>query len=233
MVERIYRYYPEDFGELPVTVLHMDLTFEIHDDHTLVTSAFLARSRDRSVKTLSLNARDLEIRDVTCEGRTVTFRYDRAAALLHVDFLSRLPPDTVFSLHIQTVCRPTANILEGLYYDATPAGAPPTQITQCQQWGFQRLVPCLDDMTAKCTYLTTIIADRRYSHLISNGDVAEERQPFDDTRDRIVYANTVTPMAPYLFFLGAGTWDVFRREFEYPDGRTFHLELLAPKGAEP
>ncbi|MDD1657811.1 MAG: M1 family metallopeptidase [Methanomicrobiales archaeon] len=233
VAERIYRYSPEDFGELPVTVLHMDLTFEIHDDHTLVTSALRARTRDRSVKTLSLNARDLEIWDVACDGRTVSFRYDRGTALLHVDFLSRLPPHTEFTLHTLSVCRPTANILEGLYYDATPAGAPPTQITQCQQWGFQRLVPCLDDMTAKCTYVTTIIADRRYTHLISNGDVAEERHRFDDTRDRIVYANTVTPMAPYLFFLGAGTWDTFRREFEYPDGHTFTLQLLAPKGADP
>ncbi|MDD1654663.1 MAG: M1 family metallopeptidase, partial [Methanomicrobiales archaeon] len=233
MAERIYRYCPEDFGELPATVLHMDLTFEIHDDHTVVASAFRARTRDRSVKTLSLNARDLEIRDVTCDGRTVSFRYDRRAALLHVDFLSRLPPHTEFTVRTLTVCRPTANILEGLYYDATPAGAPPTQITQCQQWGFQRLVPCLDDMTAKCTYVTTIIADRRYTHLISNGDVAEERHRFDDARDQIVYANTVTPMAPYLFFLGAGTWDAFRREFEYPDGLTFTLELLALKGSDP
>jgi aminopeptidase N len=88
-------------------------------------------------------------------------------------------------------------------------------------------------MTAKGTYVTTIIADRRYTHLISNGDVAEERHRFDDARDRIVYANTVTPMAPYLFFLGAGSWDAFRQEFEYPDGHTFTLELLAPKGVDP
>jgi aminopeptidase N len=233
VAERIFRYYPEDFGELAVTVLHMDLTFEIHDDHTRVTSVFQARTRDRSVKTLSLNARDQEVQDVSCNGRTVSIRYDRAAALLHINFLSRLPPHTEFTLRTLTVCRPTPNVLEGLYYDATPPGAPPTQITQCQQWGFQRLVPCLDDMTAKCTYTATIIADRRYTHLVSNGDVAEERHPFDDRRDRIVYRNTVTPMAPYLFFLGAGTWDAFRREFEYPDGQTFHLELLAPKGADP
>ncbi|MDD1660651.1 MAG: DUF3458 domain-containing protein, partial [Methanomicrobiales archaeon] len=120
MAERIFRYYPGDFGELPVTILSMDLTFEIHDDHTRVTSALRARSRDRSVKTLALNARDLEILDISCEGRTVSFRYDRPAALLSIDFLSRLPPHTEFTLHTLTVCRPTANLLEGLYYDATP-----------------------------------------------------------------------------------------------------------------
>jgi aminopeptidase N len=37
-------------------------------------------------------------------------------------------------------------------------------------------------------------------------------------------------MATYLFFLGVGTYDTFVREFEYPDGATFNLELLCPPG---
>ncbi len=32
-------------------------------------------------------------------------------------------------------------------------------------------------MTAKCTYTTTIIADERYTSLITNGNVAAPRQP--------------------------------------------------------
>ncbi|MDD2615372.1 MAG: M1 family metallopeptidase, partial [Methanosarcina sp.] len=102
------------------------------------------------------------------------------------------------------------------------------QITQCQQWGFQRIVPCIDDMTAKCTYTTTIIADSRYTNLITNGDVVVERHTVKPGRDKIVYDNSVTPMAPYLFFLGVGTYATFKREFEYPDGGTFMLELLVP-----
>jgi aminopeptidase N len=65
---------------------------------------------------------------------------------------------------------------EGMYYDETPKNCPPTMITQCQQWGFQRLVPCFDDMTAKCTYKTTITADSRYTNIITNGDVIEPRR---------------------------------------------------------
>lgn len=60
-----------------------------------------------------------------------------------------------------SVCRPTKNILEGIYYDFTPPGAPPTMITQCQQYGFRRIVPCVDEMPAKTYYTTTIIADAR------------------------------------------------------------------------
>jgi aminopeptidase N len=231
--ERIFRYYPEDFGEVPVKVLHMDLTFDVFDDHTRVTSLLTARTLDRSLQHLPLNARDLEIVSVISEGRRVTADYRRAEAKLCLTFQPRVPPGTEFTLRTETICRPTRNILEGLYYDETPPGAPPTMITQCQQWGFQRLVPCIDDMTAKCTYLTTIIADSRYTHLLSNGDVVEPRNPAEDGRDRVRYANMVTPMAPYLFFLGVGTYAAFERQCEYPDGKTFLLVLLVPPGSDP
>src|SRR5690606_26166184 len=74
----------------------------------------------------------------------------------------------------------------------------------------------------------TIIADSRYTNLITNGDVVVERHTIKPGRDKIVYDNSVTPMAPYLFFLGVGTYATFKREFEYPDGGTFMLELLVP-----
>ena len=232
-MDRIFRYYPEDFGEIPVKVVHMDLTFDVYDDHTRVTSLLTARTLDSSLQTLALNAKDLEIISITLEGRRVTADYRRAEAKIRLTFQPRVPPGTEFTVRTETICHPTRNILEGLYYDETPHGAPPTQITQCQQWGFQRLVPCIDDMTAKCTYMTTIIARSRYTHLISNGDVAEERHPVGNGRDRIRYANMVTPMAPYLFFLGVGTYTSFRRECEYPDGKTFTLELLVPPSSDP
>ncbi len=96
--------------------------------------------------------------------------------MLIIRFKDPVQPLTRFTIHAETICSPTKNILEGLYYDETPPGAPPQQITQCQQGGFQRLVPCIDDMTAKCTYTTTIIADERYTDLITNGNVIQPRQ---------------------------------------------------------
>ena len=174
---RIFTYYPGDFGEIPVKVVHMDLTFDVFNDHTRVTSFLTAKSLDTSLQTLTLNAKDLEIISITSEGRRVTCDYRKDESKIHLTFQPRIFPGAEFAIRTETVCHPTRNVLEGLYYDETPPGAPPTQITQCQQWGFQRLVPCIDDMTAKCTYRTTIIADNRYTHLISNGDVMEERHP--------------------------------------------------------
>jgi aminopeptidase N len=233
MTGREYKFYKTDLGDLPVHVIHMDLIFDVFDDHTRVTSDLHAESRDRPLSEVVLNAKDLEILTVSCPDRTCSPTYDTAASTLTVMFGEPVPPATRFTLHTETVCRPTNHLLEGLYFDETPPGAPPQQITQCQQWGFQRLVPCLDDMTAKCTYTTTIIADERYTHLITNGDVFSPRQPAGPGRVTITYKNTVTPMAPYLFFLGCGTYATFSRECEYPDGKRWALELLALPGSDP
>ncbi|AKB27962.1 Membrane alanine aminopeptidase N [Methanosarcina siciliae T4/M] len=231
MNNRLYKYYPEDFGELNVDVLHMNLAFDVYDDRTSVKSLLRIRTRDGPLEKLELNCRDLEVRAVSCIQSEVSYRYRKDDAILEINFMDVVPPQTEIAIVTETVCRPTKNILEGLYYDETPAGAPPQQITQCQQWGFQRIVPCIDDMCAKCTYRTTIIADSRYTNLITNGDVAVERQTVKPGRDKIVYDNSVTPMATYLFFLGVGTYATFKREFEYPDGDTFMLELLVPPGS--
>lgn len=229
---RLFRYYPEDFGALPVRVVHMDLVFDVYDGHTRVSSALTAGTLDAPLPSLSLNARDLDILRVESAGYAVTHTYDRSAALLTVAFDPPVPPRTEFTLDTETICRPSTHVLEGLYYDGLCPGGPPTQITQCQQWGFQRLVPCLDDMTAKCTYSTTIIADNGYTATISNGDPAGARIPCAPGRSVQRYENTKTPMAPYLFFLGVGCYDSHRREFEYPDGRTFALELLVKPGSD-
>jgi aminopeptidase N len=230
---RLFRYYPSDFSLPPVNVIHMDLEFDIYDDHTVTRSRLTAKTRETSLAYLELNAKDLEIISVTADTGPITFQYDRDSALLVINFASPVTPETEFSVSTETICRPTNNVLEGLYYDVTPDGAPPQQITQCQQWGFQKLVPCIDDMTAKCTYITSITADERYTHLISNGDVDLPWHRIGNGRAGIRYRNLKTPMAPYLFFLGAGTWTGFLSELEYPDGTTITLELLLQPGTDP
>jgi aminopeptidase N len=231
--KRLFTYYPQDFAEQAVRVVHMDLTFDLHDDHTRVLSRLHGETLAGPVGRLALNAKNLEILSVRAGEREAAYTYDREASILSITFDPPVPPRTPFVVTTETVCRPSHHVLEGLYYDATPDGAPPQQITQCQQWGFQRLVPCIDEMTAKCTYRTTINADARYTNLITNGDVAVPRHPIGGGRDSITYENLITPMAPYLFFLGAGTYATFIRPFEYPDGSRFTLELLVPPGSDP
>ena len=44
MTDRLFRYYKDDFGKIPVRVIHMDLIFDVFDDHTKVTSDLHAES---------------------------------------------------------------------------------------------------------------------------------------------------------------------------------------------
>jgi len=231
-MKRLFKYYPEDFKDLPVKVLHMDLIFDVYDNYTNVKSKLRAKSLSTPISKLELNAKNLEVISISVEDYETEYKYKLDENKIIITFNKSLHPNTEFVINTETICRPTKNILEGLYYDETPPGAPPQQITQCQQWGFQRLVPCFDDMMAKCTYTTTIVADERYTNIITNGDIVEERHSIGSGRDKIKYANVITPMAPYLFFLGVGTYSTFKREVEYPDGHTFMLEFLVPPNSK-
>jgi len=51
-----------------------------------------------------------------------------------------------------------------------------------------------------------------------------------DERHVLTYYNHKVNMAPYLFFLGVGTYEVYRRSVEYPRGETFQLELVCFPG---
>ena len=230
--KKIYKFQREDFGPLKVDVLHLDLDFDVYDEHTRAVSRLKLKNKDETLEELELNAKKLELLAVGCKEKDINHEYDEKNSKLIIIFEEPVKPEEEITIITETICRPTKNLLEGLYYDETPEGAPPTQITQCQQWGFQRIVPCMDRMTAKCTYNTTITADERYTHIISNGDPIGEREKVGDCRVKVKYDNTTTPMAPYLFFLGVGTYDEYNREFEYPDGKTFKLELLTPKDAD-
>ena len=226
-MKREFKYYPEDFGDLPVKVMHMDLDFDVFDDHTIVESTLHFRSLIENLKDLELNAKNLEILEVSED-----YEYFKDKDILKVSFKNPLNLNQEYKVRTKVVTRPSWNILEGIYYDISPEGCPCTQITQCQQWGFQRITPCIDDMTAKCTYFTTITADSQYTDYLTNGDLASEIQDLGNGRVKVEYANNVTPMATYLFFLGVGTYATFTKEFEYPNGDTFELALLVPPNSD-
>ncbi len=250
-----FKYYPSDFGKLPVKVEHFNLIFDVFDEHTVIESDMTLLVLEPKLKKLSLDAKNLEVEEVALyekvrakndHNKQITkqklqWNYDKEIDKLHIELPKEKKHGETFTIYTKTITRPTKNILEGLYFDETPKGAPPTQITQCQQWGFQRLVPCFDDMTAKCTYTTTIIADHRYTNMISNGDVAPEfydkngnvqKKILQNKRAQLCYCMHKTPMAPYLFFLGVGTYTTIKQEFEYPDGKKFMLEMLVPPNAD-
>ena len=66
MSNREFKFYPSDFGDLPVRVMHMDLDFDVYEDHTVVQSTIHFEVL-AAIESLDLNAKELEILDVSHE----------------------------------------------------------------------------------------------------------------------------------------------------------------------
>ncbi len=226
-MKRKYKYYQQDFPELNVKNIHYDLTFDVFDKKTKVNTKITCIANEE-IKKLELDAKKIEILDVK-SNHEITWKYNKKINKLIIQFKKQIKKNQEVLIETKNIIIPTNNDLEGLYYDTSPKGAPPQQITQCQQWGFQKLTPCFDYMNAKATYQTKIIADKRYTHLISNGNV--KAKGIDKDRKWIIYSNEVVPMAPYLFFLGVGTWKETNQELEYANGKKFVLQMLTLENA--
>jgi aminopeptidase N len=165
-----YRFRREDVRLPPAQLRHMEIHLDFRADGVEGVNALTLAARE-PLRALALDAQELEVRSVERleGGRAVptAFRADAAAHKLHVELAPSVPAGGTFALRTRTRCVPSATRLEGLYLDVTPPGAPPQILSQCQQWGFQRILPVIDDCTAKCTYRTTLEADARYTHLPS------------------------------------------------------------------
>lgn len=202
----------------------------------------------KALTSVTLNARDLKIHSVELAGRKarggkvdknarLEFDFNRSKSVLVIKLKDRVEAGETFAITVRATCVPSDNILEGIYKDTTPAGCSQQYVSQCQQWGFQRILPVLDDCTAKCTMVTTMEADARYTHLISNGNIRKSSNPGGKpvpvpgvpSRQVITYENFI-PMTSYLFLACVGTWDVLEDEIVYPSGRRVKLEYLVPPG---
>ncbi|KAI9905690.1 hypothetical protein PsorP6_013741 [Peronosclerospora sorghi] len=263
-----YRFTRDDFQPLQTKPLHFDTVFDMSEAKVKVTlQTTFKHIGDQPLSELKLNSKELEILSVcqlekftplgdtkdfvdhvkSCANpRALEYEVNKENHFLIVRLAKPVQTGEEFVIRTVSVATPTENILEGFYFDYTPEGAPKTIITQCQQHGFQRIVPCIDTMDAKAYYTTTIVASTRYTNIITNGDLApgfhtETGVPVfhpageilgkdDPTRHALKFYNHKVNMAPYLFFLGVGTYETFRRTLEFPDGDKTLLEILVFPG---
>jgi len=246
-MKKRYRYNRSDFKPLPVRLEHMNIRLNFLEGKVEGVNTLWMTAR-KALGSVTLNARDIEIHSVAQAGRksrdgkadenaALKFDFKRDRSLLVVKLPERVKAGETFAITIRATCVPSDNILEGIYKDVTPPGCPQQYVSQCQQWGFQRILPVLDDCTAKCTMVTILEADARYTHLISNGNVRKSSNPAGKpvpvpgtpSRQVITYENLI-PMTSYLFLACAGTWDVLEGEITYPSARRVKLEYLVPPG---
>ncbi|UCG13567.1 MAG: DUF3458 domain-containing protein [Deltaproteobacteria bacterium] len=243
MSPKRFKYLREDFGDLPVELNHLTIKLNFYDERVEAENC-LEMTAKLALAKIILDANGLEIVRVesvkhghNSQGEPLEYQYHQQDNKLVVRLPRMYQSGERFSVRTLTRCFPSDHILEGIYQDTTLPGAPQQFISQCQQWGFQRIMPILDDCRAKCTMTTTLEAHRDYTHLISNGHINLHTNPDgrpvtklgNPGRQVITYENPV-PMAPYLFIAAAGTWDELADHVVYPSGRRVRLEYLVPPG---
>lgn len=248
MVDTSYKYRRRDFGELPVKLNHLEIYLNFLDG-VVEASNVLDMTAALRLSEVVLDAKDLKVSEVAwvepgaggaAPGTALDYQCREKDHKLFIRLPRTVESGERFWVRTVTRCVPTDHILEGIYKDATPPGAVQQYMSQCQQWGFQRIMPIVDDCRAKCTMTTTIEADATYTHIISNGNISRELNPAgkpvpkagDPTRQIIRYENTI-PMAPYLFVVCVGTWDMLADAVTFDSGRTVRLEYLVPRGRAP
>lgn len=240
----MYKFELKDFPNPSFSIKHVDLSLSFFDTSVEGSEVLTIRAPEALSSSIILDAQDLTITGAEfsttkafSKSQPLTFLYNKKENKLELFFPTPIGNNSTFYIKIDATCRPTDNILEGLYFDVAPEGAPPQIISQCQQWGFQRIMPFIDDCRAKCTWRTTIEASSAYTHLISNGDVCKETNPRgvpeplenNTSRKRITYVNNI-PMPPYLFVAAVGTWEEVSDFVVLPNGRKVKLEYLVPPG---
>jgi aminopeptidase N len=241
MTERKFKYMQEDFKPMPVKLEHLDIYINFFEDRVEVENTLTITAKE-TLKTINLDASDLEIKSVelldsTNKKENLDYDYDKKNNKLNITLPKELEIGETIKIITNTTCYPNETKLEGIYKDTTPKGAPQQYMSQCQQWGFQRIMPIFDDCQAKCTMTTTLEGDARYTHLISNGNICTDLNPDkkpilkkdNNSRQIIKYKNEI-PMSPYLFLSIAGTWDMLEDTVTYPNGKKIKLEYLVPKG---
>ncbi|KAG3052665.1 hypothetical protein PC121_g17185, partial [Phytophthora cactorum] len=146
-----YRFTRQDFRPLATKPLHFDMVFDITEAKAKVTlQTTLNHDGAQPLEQLKLNSKELEILSVErfdkfapldgkkdfvahvqsfAEPRNLEFEVDKEDHFLVIKFTKPVQSGEEFVIRTVSVATPTENILEGLYFDYTPEGAPKTVIT--------------------------------------------------------------------------------------------------------
>ncbi|MGR5458924.1 aminopeptidase N [Vibrio sp. PNB22_1_1] len=209
--------YRKDYTAPTYTITDIDLTFDLHDNDTIVSAVSKVVQKGEST-TLVLDGEGLELRSVQVNGEDWSHHEVKETSLVLTD----LPAE--FELAIITKIDPEANTaLEGLYKSG---GA---FCTQCEAEGFRRITYSLDRPDVLAKYTTKVIADKGvYPYLLSNGNRIAEGDA-ENGRHWVQWQDP-HPKPAYLFALVAGDFDVLRDKYTTTSGRKVDLEIFVDKG---
>ena len=209
--------YLKDYQAPQFSIQHIDLRFELAPLKTSVQSTMTINRTDESNADLALDGVDLTLISVKVDDKA----YDDYTLEDEKLIIHNLPES--FILKIENHIDPQTNTsLEGLYLSG---GA---YCTQCEAEGFRKITYYLDRPDVLASFDVTIIADKKYTHLLSNGNQIESGN-LDDGRHFVKWQDPFKKPS-YLFALVAGDFDVLRDHYTTQSGRKVELALFVDKG---
>jgi aminopeptidase N len=208
----------KDYQQPAYWIDQTELTFQLEETHTLVTSRLSLRRNQTQpdTGTLILNGQELELVSLSLDGGELAVdRYQCDAETLTLSGLQ----DT-HTLDIVTRIFPDKNTaLEGLYRSGG------MYCTQCEAEGFRRITYYLDRPDVMSVFTTHIIAPAdAYPVMLSNGNCLTDEALEHGLRK--VTWHDPHPKPAYLFALVAGDLVKHEDRFVTMNGRDVSLQIF-------
>jgi aminopeptidase N len=211
-----------DYTPPPYHVDSVELTFDLHEDHTTVTACSVIRACDDHARVqppLRLDGIGLELDALVLDGRAL----DPSEYTIDAEGLTIAHVPRQFTLEVVTIIHPESNTaLEGLYKSGG------NFCTQCEARGFRKITYFLDRPDVMARYTTTLIADRlKYPVLLSNGNRGASGPATGRHAEGRHFATWIDPWPKpsYLFALVAGDLVCARDTFTTMSGREVGVEV--------
>jgi len=208
-----------DYRPFPFAIETTRLVFDLHPSATKVKAELSIRRTGAPGEALVLNGERLKLLSVAIDGQALSanqYAVDAERLTLH-----DVPDQFVLTTEVEI--DPSSNkALMGLYMSGGRF------CTQCEAEGFRTITYFPDRPDVLSRYSVRIEADRKFPHLLSNGNLvgggaldgdrffAEWEDPF--------------PKPAYLFALVAGDLDVLADKFITMSGREVALRVFVDPG---
>ncbi|WP_062067732.1 aminopeptidase N [Cellvibrio sp. OA-2007] len=210
--------YLKDYQVPGYLIKTTDLRFEIYEGETIV-SAMLHLYRNPAAQApatqLTLHGADLELVSIALDGKILSADdYEFGEENITI---FNTPAE--FKLLTITKIKPEANTsLEGLYRSRT------MYCTQCEAEGFRKITYYLDRPDVMSEFTTTVVADKKYPVLLSNGNLIDQGEA-DNDRHFATWHDPFKKPA-YLFALVAGDLAHIEDSFTTCTGREVALKIF-------
>ena len=198
------------------------LTFDLQPNATRVRARLAVRRNGDHSEPLAFNGERLKAVSVAIDGRVL----GDGEHTIDAEFLTIPAPPAAFTLETEVEIDPENNkALEGLYMSGGRF------CTQCEAEGFRKITFWPDRPDVLSRFTVRIEADRRFRHLLANGNLVETGD-LPDGRHFAVWNDPFLKPC-YLFALVAGELDVLEDKLVTKSGRTVDLRIYVDPGMAP